>query len=83
MSAVVVRARFDSPTLDADSWHVRKGDLGVLHWHAHRRHPRFFEPRVMWDRDPKRRVRRVIVSSIGIVGLQTRTSRVLLLRSPR
>jgi hypothetical protein len=84
MSAVVVRARFDSETVESiDPWEVRKGDLGVLKWKSHRRHPRFFEPHVVWDRDPQRRVRKVIVSSIAIVGLQTSGSRVLLLRSPR
>ena len=81
MSAVVVRARFDSATLEStDPWKVRKGDLGVLKWKAHRRHARFFEPHVVWDRDPKRRMRKVIVSSIAIAGLQTSASRVLLLR---
>ena len=84
MSAVVIRARFDSETLDAsDPWLFRKGDLGVLQWKRHRRHPRFLEPCVIWDNDPKHAVRRVILSSITIVGLQTTTARVMLLPRSR
>lgn len=60
MSAVVVRARFDSATLDVlDLWRFKKGDLGVLKWKSHRRHPRFLEPRVIWDNDPQRKARRI------------------------
>lgn len=82
MAAVVVRARFDSQTSDhSGRWNVKKGDFGVLKWKAHGRHPRFFEPVVLWDRDPQRQVRRVIVSSLTVVGLQTRGARVLLVRS--
>jgi hypothetical protein len=80
MNAVIVRARFDSRTLDAsNSWEVRKGDLGLLRWKPHRKHPRFFEPRVVWDRDPEQKNRKVIVSSISVVGLQNAHTRVLLL----
>lgn len=83
MSAVVVRARFNSKTLDAaDGWIVKKGDLGVLKWLPHKRHQRFLEPRVLWDRDPKRKVRRIILSSIAIVGLQTATARIMLTSLP-
>lgn len=79
-AAVVVKARFDSETLDTvDPWRFDKGDLGVLHWKVHGRHPRFFQPCVIWDGDPRRKVRRVILSSITIVGIQTPTARVLLL----
>lgn len=79
-AAVVVKARFDSETLDTvDAWRYSKGELGILHWKPHKRHPRFLEPCVIWDGDPKRRMRRVILSSITVVGLQTPTDRVLLL----
>jgi hypothetical protein len=79
MSTVVVRAKYDSETsVDGDRWDVQKGDLGVLKWVSHKRHPRFSEARVIWDRDPQRRVRRVILSSIVIAGLQTPTLRVML-----
>jgi len=45
---VVVKAKFDSETLDTgESRIVRKGDLGVLKWFSHRRHPRFLEARVI------------------------------------
>ena len=82
MSAVVVRARFDTETLDDTApWKVRTGDLGLLKWKPHKKHPRFLEPRVVWDGDPKHKARRVIVSSIAVVGLETATTRVLL--SPR
>lgn len=84
MSAVVVKAKFDSETLDTgENWIIRKGDLGVLKWSSHKRHPRFLEARVIWDRDPRRRVRRVILSSIAIVGLQTTTIRILLDSLPK
>jgi len=79
MNAVVVRARFDNKTLeDGASWQVRKEDLGLLKWKPHRGHPRFLEPRVVWDDDPKRKARRVILSSITVVGLETGRTRVLL-----
>lgn len=82
-AAVIVRARRESETLDGvDIWRFRKGDLGILHWKRHRRHPRFLEPCVVWDRDPKRKVRRVIASSIAIVGLQTQATRILLFPGP-
>jgi len=82
MNAVVVRARFDSRTLGRDPEYVSKGDLGVLEWKSHRRHPRFLEPCVIWDKDPHRKPRRVILSSIAVVGLETRTVRVLVLPRP-
>ncbi len=79
-AAVIVKARFDSETLDTvDAWRFRKGDVGVLNWKRHRRHPRFLEPCVVWDKDPTQRSRRIILSSIAVVGLQTPTSRIVLL----
>ncbi len=84
MSAVVVRARFDSRTLESPApWEVRRGDLGVLRWKAHRRHARFFELYVVWDRDSARRARKVIVSSVAVVGLQSGRARVLLVPLPQ
>jgi hypothetical protein len=78
MNAVIVRARFDSQTLEpTDPQFVAKGDLGLLKWKRHRRHPRFLEPCVVWDKDPHRKVRRVILSSIAVVGLETGAARVL------
>ena len=82
MNAVVVRARFDSRTLGRDSEYVSKGELGVLKWKPHRRHPRFLEPSVIWDKDPHRQPRRVILSSIAVVGLETPTVRFLVLPRP-
>jgi hypothetical protein len=77
---VVVQARFDSETLDTvDPWHFNQGELGVLHWKSHKRHPRFLEPCVIWDRDQRRKVRKVILASITIVGIQTPNARLLLL----
>ncbi len=81
MNAVVVRARFDSRTLGRDAVSFEKGDLGVLSCKPHRRHPRFLEPCVVWDNDPQHRPRRVILFSIAVVGIQTRTERILV--SPR
>lgn len=79
MSTVVVRAKHDFETTgEGDRWDVQKGDLGVLRWVPHKRHPRFGEARVIWDRDPEQKVRRVILSSIAVVGLQTPTLRVML-----
>jgi hypothetical protein len=83
MSAVVVIARCDSEKLDADLWQVKKGDLGVLRWKAHRTHHRCFVPYVVWDRDPERKVRKLMISSITIIGLHTSTSRLLLVPLPR
>ena len=84
MSAVVVKAKFDSETLDTrKSWIVRKGDFGVLEWFSHRRHPRFLEARVIWDRDPKRKARKIIQSSVAIVGLQTPSLRIMLDSLPK
>ena len=81
---VVVKARFDSKTMDpVDAWQVRRDDLGTLKWKPHRGHPRFLEPCVVWDGDPQRKVRRVILTSITIVGLQTQAARVLLFPRPQ
>jgi hypothetical protein len=75
MSTLVVRAKHDFETTDdGNRWNVQKGDLGVLKWVAHKRNPRFVEARVIWDRDPERKVRRLILSSIVIVGLQNADS---------
>jgi hypothetical protein len=83
-AAVVVKARFDSETLDTvGPWRFRKGDCGVLHWKPHKTHPRFLEPRVIWDGDPTCKMRRLIIYSITVVGLQTLTTRVLLLPRTR
>ncbi len=77
--AVVVKAQFGSKTMESDdAWQVRKGDLGTLKWKSHRGHPRYLEPCVVWDGDPQRKSRRVILASISIVGLQTPAARVLL-----
>jgi hypothetical protein len=79
MGAVVVRARFDSETMETGvPWQFKKGDLGVLTWKRHGSHPRFLEPRVIWDDDPKEKSRRVILASIAIVGIETLTARILL-----
>jgi hypothetical protein len=79
-AAVVVKARFDSETLDTPGgWRYSEGDLGVLHWKPHKRHLRFLEPCVIWDADPKHKMRRVMLSSITVVGLQTPTDRLLLI----
>lgn len=82
MNAVVVRARFDSRTLGPDPAYVSKGDLGMLRWKPHRRHPRFLEPCVIWDNDPHRKPRRVIVSSVAVAGLETRGVRVMVRPRP-
>ena len=80
---VIVQARFDSGTLDSsDSWRFTAGDLGTLQWRQHRKHPRFMEACVIWDKDPERKVRSVILSAITVVGLQSLDSRVLLLPLP-
>jgi hypothetical protein len=84
MSAVVVRARFTTKSLEIDApWQIRKGDLGVLKWKSHQKHPRFLEPHVIWDRDPARQSRRVILSSITITGIENRAVRVLIRLRPR
>jgi len=80
MNAVVVRARFDNKALEEGvPWQARKDDLGLLKWKPHRRHQRFLEPRVVWDDDPKRKARRVILSSIAVAGLESGGTRVLLI----
>lgn len=76
MNAVVVKARFNSQTFDG--WKIKKGDLGVLQWTPHKRHPRFAEPRVIWDQDPNRKARRTIVSSIEVAGIQSLRVRILI-----
>lgn len=84
MSAVVVRAKYDfEATENGERWDVQKGDLGVLTWIPHKRHPRFLDARVMWDRDPEQKVRRVILSSVVIAGLQTSTLRMMLVSRSR
>jgi hypothetical protein len=79
MVDVVVKALFDYEFADVgDRWPVAKGDIGILRWRPHQRHPRFLEPLVVWDTDPKRRARKSILSSLAVVGLQTRNARVIL-----
>jgi hypothetical protein len=83
MNAVVVRAQYDSQTLEHDDpQRVSRGDLGVLKWKPHRRHPRFLEPCVVWDKDPHRKSRRVIRASFAVVGLETGSVRVMILPRP-
>jgi hypothetical protein len=83
MNAVIVRAQFDSQTLEQDDpQRVNRGDLGILKWEPHRRHPRFLEPHVVWDKDPRRKSRRVIRSSFSVVGLETGNIRVLIVPRP-
>jgi len=43
MTAIVVKAKFDETLDTGESWIVKKGDLGVLQWSSHKRHPRFLE----------------------------------------
>ena len=79
METVVVKARYDYGISGTrDRWDVQKGDIGVLKWMPHKRQRRFFEPLVIWDRDPKQKARCIMLSSITIVGLQTQALRVLL-----
>ena len=81
MIAVIVRAEFGFRDSD-DGWLVIEGDIGVLTWISHTRYQRLFEFRVVWDRDPQRKVRQIIESSITIIGLQTQTARVFLTSPP-
>jgi hypothetical protein len=84
MNAVLVRARFGYEMRDAGQrWRVEKGDLGVLQWRPHRRHRRFLEPMVVWDNDPDHVPRQAILSSLRVVGLQTKDTRVYLAARPR
>jgi hypothetical protein len=77
---VIVQALFDSETLGSrDVWRFKAGDIGMLRWRQHRKHPRFLEPCVIWDGDPKHKVRSVILAAITVVGLQSSDVRVLLL----
>ncbi len=83
MGTVVVRARFAYETTDDPiRWEVKEGDLGVLTWVPHKRHPQFLEPRVIWDRDPKKNARRIIGSSVTVVGLQRTRIRMMLIDVP-
>ena len=78
MVEVVVKPRFDYELVDAGKrWSVAKGDIGVLYWKPHQRHPRYLEPLVVWDKDPSGQARKSILSSLAVVGLQTKNARVL------
>lgn len=81
MNAVVVEAELGYRDSD-DGWLVLQGDLGVLTWIPHKRYHQLFEFRVVWDRDPERKVRQIIESSITIIGLQTQAARILLALPP-
>lgn len=81
MAAIVVKARFSYGRAGRkDEWHVSEDDLGVLRWRRHRQHSAFLEPLVIWDRDPDKRPRSVVMSSLEIVGLQSRKLRVMIAR---
>jgi hypothetical protein len=78
MIEVVVEAQFGYELVDAGGrWSVAKGDVGVLRWKPHQRHPRFLEPLVIWDNDPSRRERKSILSALAVVGLQSKKTRAL------
>jgi hypothetical protein len=78
-AAVVVMARFNYQTSGKKAMQVKKGDLGLLQWRPHRRHPRYLEPVVVWDKDGQRKCRKIIWSSLSIVGLQTAGTRIMLI----
>lgn len=85
MAAVVVMARADHPGYPArqpfrgaEIFQVKKGDLGLLEWQPHRRHPKFMEPVVIWDKDRQRKPRSMVWSFLTVVGLQTGDTRIVL-----
>jgi hypothetical protein len=85
MITIVVMARADHPGYvvrhplkGASGFQVKKGDLGLLQWKTHGRHPKFMEPLVIWDKDRQRRARRMVWSFLTVVGLQTADTRILL-----
>lgn len=77
--SIVVQARFSCDTLDRGRrLTVSTGDHGILKWKAHKRHPRYSEPLVLWDRDASQKPRRVVLASVQVVGLQVSSTRMLL-----
>jgi hypothetical protein len=78
MVDIVIKAQFGYGPIDvSDPWLVTAGDVGLLRWRTHRRHPRFLEPVVVWDKDPSRRARKCIVSSLTVAGFQSKHTRLL------
>jgi hypothetical protein len=78
MVEVVVKARFEYVAMDGrDRWAVKQGDVGIARLRSHRRYARFFEALVIWDADPNRKPRRSVLSSLVIVGIQTKGTRLI------
>lgn len=68
---VVVRARFGYAMPNGNrSWQVTKGDTGILRWKRHPQYARLVELLVIWDKDPARKPRRIVLPSLEIMGLQ-------------
>ena len=77
MVNVVVRARFGyAMPNNRNSWQVTKGDTGVLRWERHPRYARFVELLVVWDDDPVQKPRRIILSSLEVIGIQINRYRI-------
>jgi hypothetical protein len=75
---VVLKAKFGYIIPNGrTSWEVVDGDTGILQWKRHSRYARFVEPLVVWDRDPDRVPRRLIFSSVEIIGIQAEQHRIL------
>jgi hypothetical protein len=82
MVQVVVRARFGYAMPNGrNPWQVTKDDIGILRWKRHRRYARLVELLVIWDGDPARKARKVVLSSLEIIGVQVNRHRVVVLSS--
>ena len=58
---------------DASIYLFGEHEKGLLEWVPHGKEVGFWEPIVIWDRDPKQRNTRVQLEDLIIVGLQARS----------
>ncbi len=58
---------------DASPYLFAERERGLLDWVSHRREVGFWEPIVIWDKDPTQRKTRVQLEDLRIIGIQVRS----------
>lgn len=75
----VVRARITGSTFSSEagdaSYQFVRGELGVLTWNRIADHVNAWEPFIVWDGDPARKDRKVLLAAVEVVGIQAREER--------
>lgn len=51
-------------------YEFKKGEVGVLSWHEHRDHPDYYQPLIVWDNDPAKAKRPILLTGFEFIGIQ-------------